>query len=47
MASLENLKRWYNVNKVLPMSSENKFWLIWEKNKLFVRKMLSLNQKAK
>src|SRR5689334_17503116 len=39
MSSTTNLKRWYNVNKVLPMNKENKFWLHWEKNKLFLRRL--------
>lgn len=35
----DNLLRWYKVNMALPMTKENKFWLGWEKNKLFLRKM--------
>lgn len=38
----ENLLRWYKINTKLPMTKENKFWLNWEKNYLFVRKMLKL-----
>lgn len=36
----ENLLRWYRVNKELPMKADNKFWLIWEKQQLAVRRLL-------
>ena len=39
MASKENLIRWYNINKILKMNKLNKFWLIWEKNKLLIKRL--------
>jgi len=49
MASKENLLRWYNNskdilawNKVRNSAArfkENRFWLLWAKNKLFIRRI--------
>jgi len=43
LPTTKNLLRWYKINMVLPMTSENKKWLIWEKQKLSVRRLT--NQK--
>lgn len=42
MASKENLLRWYKVQIRIKMTPENKFWLHWEKNKLFIKRLKNI-----
>jgi hypothetical protein len=39
LPSKDNLLRWYKVNMKLPMKKDNKFWLVWEKRQLLVRRL--------